>query len=74
MSGTSDQEMDFYFDFADTIDINYLIDKFKDGRPEPDVFRDLINLVTQIMTSFGIAGHEFLTGIGQKMNFSKYID
>ena len=34
MSGDSDKILDFYFDFADTIDVNYLIDKFKDGRPE----------------------------------------
>lgn len=74
MSGGSDRIMDFYFDFADTIDFNYIIDKFKDDRPEPDVLIELLGLVMKLMTSFGIAGHEFLIGLGKKMNFSDYVD
>ncbi len=74
MSGSSNLIMDFYFDMADTIDFNYLIDKFKNGRPEPEVFEEIIKSVTELMTSFGSAGHEFLIGLGEKMNFSDYVD
>lgn len=74
MSGSSGRLMDFYFDIADTIDWNYLIDKFKDGRPEPEVVQELLDLFSEIMTSFGTAGDEFLIGLAKKMNFSEYVD
>ena len=74
MSGSSDKVVDFYFDMADTIDWNYLIDKFKDGRPEPEVNKELLKLVSEVMTNFSTAGHEFLTGLGEKMKFSEYVD
>jgi hypothetical protein len=74
MSGNSDRVIDFYFDLADTIDYNYLIDKFKDDRPESEVLAELIKLVTELMAPFGSAGHEFLIGLGEKMNFSDYVD
>ena len=74
MSGNSSLLMDFYFDFADTIDLNYIIDKFKDNRPESEVINELMTLITGLMKSFGSAGHEFLIGLGQKMKFSEYVD
>ena len=66
--------MDFYFDMADTIDLNYLIDKFKDDRPEPEVDSELRTLITEIMTFFGSAGHEFMIGLAEKMRFSDYVE
>ena len=66
--------MDFYFDFADTVDLNYLIDKFKGDRDEPEVFMEIFRAITDLMTLFSTAGHEFLTGLGEKMNFSDYVD
>lgn len=66
MSGNSGRMMDFYFDMADTVDFNYLIDKFKDGRPEPEVLAEIMELVTELMNSFAFAGHEFLDGLGKK--------
>ena len=66
--------MDFYLDIADTIDFNYLIDKFKDGRSESEVYLELIEMVNEMMKLFGFAGHEFLNGLGSKMRFSDYVD
>ena len=74
MSGDSDKVLDFYFDFADTIDLNYLIDKFKDERPESEVVMEIFKAITDLMPLFGAAGHEFLTGLGEKMQFSEYVD
>jgi hypothetical protein len=74
MSGNSTRVLDFYFDMSDTIDFNYLIDRFKEERDESEVLRDIIKSVTELMTAFAIAGHEFLAGLGKKMNFSEYVD
>lgn len=74
MSGNSSRMMDFYFDFADTIDLNYLIDKLKDDRPETEVLGEIFTCFTDILKEFGGAGHEFLTGLGEKMNFTEYVD
>ncbi len=74
MSGNSSRMMDFYFDLADTIDLNYLIDKFKGDRPEADVLAEIFQCFIDILKEFGGAGHEFLTGLGEKMNFTEYVD
>lgn len=74
ISGNSDRIMDFYFDMADTIDFNYLIDKFKDDRPESEVIKEIIEMITKLVTAFATAGHEFLTGLAEKMNISEYVD
>lgn len=74
MSGTSERIMDFYFDLADTVDLNYLIDKFKGSRPEPEVVMEIFNAITDLMTLFSSAGHEFLSGLGGKMKFYEYVD
>ena len=74
MSGSSERMMDFYFDFADTIDFNYLIDKFKNNRPETEVLEEIIKFITELMTAFVKAGHEFLAGLAEEMNFSEYVD
>ncbi len=73
-SGKSDLMMEFYFDMADTIDLNYLIDKFKDGRSEPDVHEEIVKMFTDVMKNFGSAGHEFLTGLAGKINISEYVE
>ena len=70
MSGQSQLMRDLYFDMADTIDLNYLIDRFKDGRPEEEI----IVLIREVMKSFGSAGHQFLAGIAKEMNIADYID
>ena len=74
MSGISDRMADFYFDFADTVDFNYLIDIFKGNRNETEVFTEIIKFVTELMIAFISAGHEFLNGLAKKMKFDEYVD
>lgn len=74
ISSDSDKMIDFYFNMADTIDFNYLIDKFKEDQTETEIFKELLQLVTELMELFGVAGHEFILGLSEKMNFIEYID
>jgi hypothetical protein len=59
MSGNSDRVMDFYFDMADTIDFNYLIDKFKDDRPELEVLSELMKLVSELMNRYNLSSFNY---------------
>lgn len=74
MSGNSDRIMDFYFDFADTIDLNYLVDKFNSDQPESETLVEIFRCFGDLATEFGHGGDEFLNGLGKKMNFHQYVD
>lgn len=64
---------DFYFDLADTADLNYLIDRFKGDRDEKEVSLEITELITNLVVQFGLAGQEFINGLAERMNLRDYV-
>ncbi|PYS92192.1 MAG: hypothetical protein DMF62_01045 [Acidobacteria bacterium] len=73
-SGVSRQLRHFYFDFGDTIDYNYLIDKLKKNRSEEEVREELVFTVKNMMTEFSRAGIGFFAGLLERLKFHESVD
>lgn len=58
-----------YFNIADVVDINLLIDEFKDGRQISDneVMEEITVIVIKLLGSLGKASEEFARGIALRM-------
>ncbi len=74
MSAETNTFGDFYFDLADTVDLNYLIDVLKEERTEPATLELIFKTVSEMMVEFLRGGHTFLTGLAEKMNFSDHTE
>ena len=73
-SGVTRQLRHFYFDFGDTVDYNYLIDKFKDDRPEEIVREEIQRTIKEMMAAFSIAGIAFFDGLLRRLQFHDSVD
>lgn len=74
-SGESDQVGHFYFDFADIVDINYLISALKlEGEDDDASFRRIYLTVSDFMGRFLKLGHEFLVAMADKIGLADHTE
>ncbi len=73
-SGESARMLDFYFDFADAVDFNFLIDTYNAGESEETTFLEIVRSVSDMFPPFQQAGHEFIIGLSEKLQIWEYID
>ncbi len=73
MSKEKPKIKDFYFEFADTVDLNYLIDILKDNKTEKDTVNLIFEALPNMMSKFTMAGHNFMSGLAIKMNLSAHL-
>ncbi|MEZ5423162.1 MAG: hypothetical protein R2682_08730 [Pyrinomonadaceae bacterium] len=70
MSATTETYRDFYFDLADTVDINYLVDSLGGPDSETIVLNRIAKSVSEMQIGLLSAGHDFLLGLAKKLNLA----
>lgn len=71
-SGETSRIADFYFNFADTVDLNRIIDVIKRDESEEEVVQYISRTLTTFMPRFIRGGHDFLEGLSIKIKLSDY--
>lgn len=74
MSGDTGKVGDFYFDFADTIDINYLTKPSKRDSEQVITIETIASTLGNITEQFLKAGHEFLVSLAQEFKLYEYVE
>lgn len=58
-----------YYDLADAVAMNYLLDQLADGRPESEVTRDLLRRTVEVATRFVTAADQLFSAVLPAMGF-----
>jgi hypothetical protein len=74
VSAADNTPMGLYFNFADVVDFNYLVDKFNHGGSDEETFTFIIRSFADIFAAFQGAGETFLQGMGEKLEIWKFTD
>lgn len=73
-SYNSQKQLDFYFNFADTIDLNFLIDKLKGDKTEQETLEAIFSSLMTVAKAFMELGHKFLARLAEKTDISDHLD
>ena len=72
---SSRTRLDIFFELADVLDMNYLIDSFKNVEDdEREVFADIQEMTSEFAIQYARGLDKFISGLMEEMNFDEYSD
>ena len=72
MAGDDDTLGTYYFEFADYIDMQFLIKTFADGRPDKETAKDIAGTILTFSNALLTAAHTFQHALWDKLNMKEH--